>query len=43
MGTISETSCAKKPSTILLSESNSAVKLNLHGFKFFNLVVAVHE
>jgi hypothetical protein len=36
-GTILDTSCAKKPSTVV---SLSAIKLNLAGFNCFNLDVA---
>ena len=36
-GTTFETSCAKKPSTVV---SASAIKLNLAGLNCFNLVVA---
>ena len=35
-GTAVETSCAKKPSTIVLV---STFQLNLYGFKVFNLVI----
>lgn len=39
-GTMSDTSCAKKPSSVVFA---SAIKLNLQGFSCFNLAVASNE